>query len=214
MAAALAGSTFLLESPFILTIGLSIYLFERLSLRLLRHAIRTQKHQSSRNLERGSRPHQGNLFWKIILFTLPVMISSLLQLLYSTADLFVVSNFGGGTLSDGGVGNNGSLINLMVNTFVAVSVGANVVVARYKGEQNKEKLPSSDECGHADRRDFGTRGRELEAISWPIRCLRRWERRARSCRYASVAYLQNLFHRFALFDDLQFRQCDLAGFGR
>ena len=80
----------------------------------------------------------GDLFWKIILFALPVMISSLLQLLYTTADLFVVSNFGGGTYPMAGVGNNGSLINLMVNTFVAVSVGANVVVARYKGEQDKD----------------------------------------------------------------------------
>lgn len=80
----------------------------------------------------------GNLFWKIILFALPVMISSLLQLLYSTADLFVVSVYGGGTYPMAGVGNNGSLINLMVNTFVAVSVGANVVVARYKGERDKD----------------------------------------------------------------------------
>jgi putative MATE family efflux protein len=80
----------------------------------------------------------GNLFWKIILFTVPVMVSSLLQLLYTTADLFVVGHYCG-TYAMAGVGNNGSLINLMVNTFVAISVGANVVVARYKGEQNKEK---------------------------------------------------------------------------
>jgi putative MATE family efflux protein len=89
----------------------------------------------------------GNLFWKIILFTLPVMISSLLQLLYTTADLFVVGHYGGGTFPMAGVGNNGSLINLMVNTFVAVSVGANVVVARYKGEQNKEKAIQAMDAG-------------------------------------------------------------------
>lgn len=89
----------------------------------------------------------GNLFWKIILFTLPVMISSLLQLLYTTADLFVVGHYGGGTYPMAGVGNNGSLINLMVNTFVAVSVGANVVVARYKGEQNKEKAIQAMDAG-------------------------------------------------------------------
>jgi len=89
----------------------------------------------------------GNLFWKIILFALPVMISSLLQLLYTTADLFVVSNFGGGTYPMAGVGNNGSLINLMVNTFVAVSVGANVVVARYKGERNKESAIKAMNAG-------------------------------------------------------------------
>lgn len=89
----------------------------------------------------------GNLFWKIIFFALPVMISSLFQLLYTTADLFVVSNFGGGTYPMAGVGNNGSLINLMVNTFVAVSVGANVVVARYKGEQNKESAIKAMNAG-------------------------------------------------------------------
>jgi putative MATE family efflux protein len=81
----------------------------------------------------------GNLFWKIILFTLPVMLSSLMQLLYSTADLLVVGHFGGGAYSMAAVGNNGSLINLMVNTFVAISVGANVVVAKYKGMKDKEK---------------------------------------------------------------------------
>jgi putative MATE family efflux protein len=89
----------------------------------------------------------GNLFWKIILFTLPVMLSSLLQLLYTTADLFVVGKFGGGPYPMAGVGNNGSLINLMVNTFVAVSVGANVVVARYKGEKNQAKALNAMNAG-------------------------------------------------------------------
>src|SRR5574344_3023462 len=89
----------------------------------------------------------GNLLWKILLFTLPVMLSSLFQLLYSTADLLVVNYFGGGAYSMAAVGNNGSLINLMVNTFVAISVGANVVVARYKGEQNKEKAIQAMDAG-------------------------------------------------------------------
>lgn len=80
----------------------------------------------------------GNLLWKILLFTLPVMLSSLFQLLYSTADLLVVNYFGGGAYSMAAVGNNGSLINLMVNTFVAISVGANVVVAKYKGMKDKD----------------------------------------------------------------------------
>ncbi len=89
----------------------------------------------------------GNLFWKIVLFTLPVMLSSLLQLLYTTADLFVVGAYGGGPYPMAGVGNNGSLINLMVNTFVAVSVGANVVVARYKGEKDKDKALKAMNAG-------------------------------------------------------------------
>jgi putative MATE family efflux protein len=81
----------------------------------------------------------GNLFLKIILFTLPVMLASLFQLLYSTADLLVVNYFGAGAYSMAAVGNNGSLINLMVNTFVSVSVGANVVVAKYKGMKDPDK---------------------------------------------------------------------------
>jgi putative MATE family efflux protein len=89
----------------------------------------------------------GNLFWKIILFTLPVMLSSLMQLLYSTADLLVVGHFGGGAFSMAAVGNNGSLINLMVNTFVAISVGANVVVAKYKGMKDKEKCTKAMNVG-------------------------------------------------------------------
>lgn len=90
---------------------------------------------------------QGNLFLNIIIFTIPVMLASLFQLLYTTADLFVVGHFGGGSYQMAGVGNNGSLINLMVNTFVAVSVGANVVVAKYKGMKDKENATKAMDAG-------------------------------------------------------------------
>lgn len=80
----------------------------------------------------------GNLFWKIIVFALPIIFASLVQLLYTSADLLVVQYFGGGNYSMAAVGGNGSLVNLVVNTFVGVSVGANVVAAIYKGANDQE----------------------------------------------------------------------------
>jgi putative MATE family efflux protein len=80
----------------------------------------------------------GSLFKKIILFVIPVMLTSLFQLLYSSADLFVVAHFGGGNYEMAAIGDNGSLINLIVNTFVCVSVGANVVMALLKGRKDAE----------------------------------------------------------------------------
>jgi putative MATE family efflux protein len=80
----------------------------------------------------------GNLFAKIILFAVPVILTSLVQLLYTSADLLVVEYFGGGNYSMAAVGDNGSLINLIVNTFVGVSVGANVIMGIHKGQNDKE----------------------------------------------------------------------------
>lgn len=80
----------------------------------------------------------GSLYKKMLLFIIPVILTSLLQLLYSSADLFVVSRWGGGAAAMAAVGDNGSLLNLLVNTFVGVSVGANIVLAKEKGEKNKE----------------------------------------------------------------------------
>jgi putative MATE family efflux protein len=80
----------------------------------------------------------GNLFKKMIIFTIPILLLALFQLLYSSMDQFVVSNYGGGTLSFDAIGSNNSLINLLIGLFVGISVGANVVVARAKGKNDKE----------------------------------------------------------------------------
>ena len=80
----------------------------------------------------------GNLFEKMVLFTIPILLLSLFQLLYSSMDQVVVTNFGGGTESFDAIGSNSSLINLLIGLFVGVSVGANVVVARAKGEKKPE----------------------------------------------------------------------------
>lgn len=74
----------------------------------------------------------GPLLGKILLFTLPLMASSILQLLFNAADIIVVGRYAG---SDAlaAVGSTGALINLLTNMFIGFSVGANVLVARYYG---------------------------------------------------------------------------------
>ena len=74
----------------------------------------------------------GPLASKILLFALPLMASSLLQLLFNAADVVVVGRFAGKEAL-AAVGSNSSLINLMINLFVGLSVGTNVVVARDMG---------------------------------------------------------------------------------
>ena len=71
----------------------------------------------------------GSLADKILLFALPLMASSLLQLLFNAADVVVVGRFAGKEAL-AAVGSNTSLINLTVNLFVGLSVGTNVVVSR------------------------------------------------------------------------------------
>ena len=81
----------------------------------------------------------GPLFGKIVLFTIPVMLSGILQLLFNAADIVVVGRFAGsGALA--AVGSTSSLINLLVNLFIGLSVGANVLVARFYGAGQKKEL--------------------------------------------------------------------------
>ena len=81
----------------------------------------------------------GNLFWKVPLFALPMALTTILQLLYTTVDLYTVSNFGGGSNSMSAVGSNGALINLIVALFVSMAIGANVVLAASKGAHDQER---------------------------------------------------------------------------
>lgn len=75
---------------------------------------------------------EGPLLGKIISFTLPIMLSSLLQLLFNAADMIVVGRFAG-DISLAAVGATSALINLLVNVTLGLSIGSNVVVANYHG---------------------------------------------------------------------------------
>lgn len=81
----------------------------------------------------------GPLFKNILLYTLPIIVTSVLQLLFNTMDLLVVGWFCGST-SVGAVGSTGSLINLMVNLFMGLSIGVSVTVAQGIGAGNHERV--------------------------------------------------------------------------
>lgn len=74
----------------------------------------------------------GAILPKLLLFSLPLILSSILQLLFNAADVIVVGRFEGENAL-AAVGSTGALINLIVNIFMGLSVGANVVIARYYG---------------------------------------------------------------------------------
>ena len=81
----------------------------------------------------------GPLFKKMLIFTLPLMASSLLQLLFNAADIIVVGRFAGDN-SLAAVGSTSSLVNLLVNLFMGLSIGANVFVARFYGARREKDL--------------------------------------------------------------------------
>lgn len=81
----------------------------------------------------------GPLFGKILIFSVPLMLSGILQLLFNAADIVVVGRFAGNEAL-AAVGATSSLINLLVNVFIGLSVGANVLVARFYGAGQKKEL--------------------------------------------------------------------------
>lgn len=80
----------------------------------------------------------GPVLKKILIFSIPLMLSGVLQLLFNAADIIVVGRFAG-SQSLAAVGSTTALINLLINIFIGLSVGANVVVARaYGGRRDKD----------------------------------------------------------------------------
>jgi putative MATE family efflux protein len=81
---------------------------------------------------------EGPLFKRMLLFILPLMLTNLLQMLYNAADMIIVgmSDVSGAI---GAIGTTGAMINLILNTFIGFSVGANVVVARHIGAGEEEE---------------------------------------------------------------------------
>lgn len=82
---------------------------------------------------------EGPLVGKVILYTIPIILTGILQLLFNAADLVVVGRCCG-DISVGAVGATGALINLMVNLFIGLSVGAGVTVAHSIGAGRSEDV--------------------------------------------------------------------------
>ena len=81
----------------------------------------------------------GPVLKKMLIFTLPLIFSSNLQLLFNAADIVVIGKFAGDN-SMGAVGANTALINLLTNAFIGLSVGANVLASRKYGAKKYDEL--------------------------------------------------------------------------
>lgn len=81
----------------------------------------------------------GSLLPKLLIFALPLAASSILQQLFNSVDVAVIGQYGS-SQSQAAVGGNGSVINLMLNLFIGISVGANVIISRYIGQKKKENI--------------------------------------------------------------------------
>ena len=75
----------------------------------------------------------GALWNKILIFALPLAASSILQQLFNSVDTAVVGNFAS-SQALAAVGSNSSLIALMINLFIGISLGSNVIISRYIGQ--------------------------------------------------------------------------------
>lgn len=81
----------------------------------------------------------GGLLRKIIVFSLPLVASGILQQSFSAIDVVVVGRYCSHQAM-AAVGGNGVIINIIINLFIGVSIGANVVVANYIGRDNREGI--------------------------------------------------------------------------
>lgn len=82
---------------------------------------------------------EGPLAKKLLRFTVPVMLTGLLQLLYSTADVVILGNLGG-EASVSAVGATATIINLIVNVFMGLSVGVTVTAAAAIGARDADTV--------------------------------------------------------------------------
>ena len=82
---------------------------------------------------------KGSLWDKIVLFALPIAASSILQQLFNSADVAVVGRFAG-TQAVAAVGSNSNVISLIINLFLGISVGSNVIIGNLLGQGNKKNI--------------------------------------------------------------------------
>ena len=84
----------------------------------------------------------GPLFRRMLVFTVPLICSGILQLFFNAADIIVVGKFSG-EHALAAVGSTSSLINLLLNLVIGVSLGASVIVGRNYGAKHKSAVRKS-----------------------------------------------------------------------
>lgn len=82
---------------------------------------------------------KGPFLKKILRFSLPLVLTGLLQMIYNTADVIVVGRFAGGTAL-AAVGATGSLVHLILNIFLGLSMGSGVMTAKYIGAKDEDSV--------------------------------------------------------------------------
>ena len=82
---------------------------------------------------------EGPILSRMLVFAFPLVCSNILQLLFNAADIIVVGRFGSEN-SLAAVGSTSSLINLLVNLFVGLAIGCNVLTARYQGARKESDV--------------------------------------------------------------------------
>ena len=84
----------------------------------------------------------GSLWDKIPQFALPVAATAILEQLFNASDIAVVGNFSGAasTVAVAAVGANSFIISLVVNFFIGIALGANVVIANAIGRQDEDAV--------------------------------------------------------------------------
>lgn len=81
----------------------------------------------------------GPVLKKIIVFAIPLMLSGMLQLLFNAVDIIVVGQFSGNQ-DLAAVGSTGSIIGMNIRVFMGLSIGTNVIAARYYGGKDDANL--------------------------------------------------------------------------
>lgn len=81
----------------------------------------------------------GSIMDKLISFALPLMLSSILQLMFNAVDVIVVGRFSG-SQALAAVGSTTALINTFTNLFIGVSLGANVLAARFYASGREKEM--------------------------------------------------------------------------
>ena len=84
----------------------------------------------------------GPTLKKIIVFALPIIAMSILQQLFNSADVAVVGHYCGNRAL-AAVGSNAPVINTLINIFVGLSLGANVVISTLIGQNKKHEIPKN-----------------------------------------------------------------------
>ena len=81
----------------------------------------------------------GSLLKKILIFSFPLIITNVLQLLFNATAMIIVGQFNGDQAL-AAVGSTSSLVSLLVSVFNGISVGAGVIAANYFGARNKDAV--------------------------------------------------------------------------